>query len=407
MGWWFVALILVLVSWYPGNPGLWLWVLMSCLSEVHPCLLCFGPPLQRARLCSDITGAFVNDPRHKKCHEALVEAAKPLASITVGSGQREELREIVMDAMHFLEEQSGNSEQKPLNESLQEAVDTIWAKLSQLGKVPACIPPCGFQPAARVFQCATCRFVDCQFALDCPVQDLWTYTDETIVLHCNVPFNIPTGLPVTWLFVPNKSSLSSTSYFDSEMFIGDKLLWEMRFSATQGLTTLTGKKFFLHVQEVTFVYALAVHPWVYVCFRVPGVWVELMCPPMAQLRTQDMTLFKKLKGNPEKPFSLTIEEPAPGTVACHLGEPSKPIIRKFFYLNVSEGSVEEEKELQGVFSTVLHWLDDENPQPYIPALGLAVAAGSIAFILLLIYATDVDIRVAERMTDRWIHSRGL
>ncbi|XP_058710735.1 sperm acrosome membrane-associated protein 6 [Poecile atricapillus] len=330
MGWWFVALMLMLVPWHPRNPGLWLWVLMSCLPEVHPCLLCFGPPLQRARLCRDITGAFANNPELKECHEALVEAAQPLASVTVGSGQREELREIVMDAMFFLEEQRGKSEQnegrcmkvygdqgegtlsylniwdtpEPLNETLQEAVNTIWTKLNQLGKVPACIPPCGFQPAARVFQCATCSLVDCQFALDCPVQDLWTYTDETIVLRCNVPFHTPSSLPVTWMFAPN-------------------------------------------------------------------------------LRTQDMTLFKELKGNPEKPFSLTIEEPAPGTVACRLGEPSKPIIRKFFYLNVSEGSVEEEKGLQAVFSTVLHRLHDKTPVPHTPTMGLALAAGSMAFILLL------------------------
>ncbi|XP_005056481.2 PREDICTED: sperm acrosome membrane-associated protein 6-like isoform X1 [Ficedula albicollis] len=302
MGWWFVALMLVLVPWHPRNPALWLWVLMSCLPEVHPCLLCFGPTLQRARLCSYVTGLPVEHPRHKICLADLVRAAKQLASVTVGSGQREELRDIVIDAMNFIEDQKGN---KPFRASLREAVNTIWVKLSELEKVPACIPPCGFQPDARVFQCATCRFVDCQFALDCPVQDLWTYTDETIVLHCNVPFKIPKGTPVTWLFVPN-------------------------------------------------------------------------------LRTQDMALFKKVNGNPEKPFSLTIEEPAPGTVACILGEPAKPIVRKFFYLNVSEGSVEEEKELQGVFSTVLQSLDAEKSQPPIPALGLAVAAGSTAFVLLLL-----------------------
>ncbi|XP_041280956.1 sperm acrosome membrane-associated protein 6 [Onychostruthus taczanowskii] len=273
---------------------------MSCLPEINPCLLCFGPPLQRARLCHYMTGAFVDEPGHKKCLQALVEAAKPLASVTVGSGQREELREIVMDAMYSLEEQRGK---KSLNKSLQEAVNTIWAKLSQLGKVPACVPPCGFQEAARVFQCATCRLVDCQFALDCPVQDLWTYTDETVVLRCNVPFYVPPGVPITWMFAPN-------------------------------------------------------------------------------LRTQDMTLFKELKGNPEKPFSLTIEEPAPGTIACCLGERSRPIIRKFFYLNVSEGSVEEEKGLQAVFTNVLHW-DDETPT-HIPTMGLALGFGSMVFVLLLI-----------------------
>ncbi|XP_066189797.1 sperm acrosome membrane-associated protein 6 [Sylvia atricapilla] len=301
MAWWLVALMLMLALWHPRNPGLWLWVLMSCLPEVHPCLLCFGSPLQRARLCRDITGAFADKIRHKECLDTIAEAAKPLASITVGLGQREELREIVMDALYSLEEKSGK---KSLRESLQEAVNTIWAKLSRLEKAPACIPPCGFQPAARVFRCASCSFGDCQFGLDCPVQDMWTYTDETIVLRCSVPFPIPAGVPVTWMFVPN-------------------------------------------------------------------------------LRTQDMSLFKEVKGDPEKPFSLTIEEPAPGTVACRLGEPSKPIVRKFFYLNVSEGSVEEEKGLQAVFGTVLHWVDDKTPQPHIPAMGLALAVGSMVFILLL------------------------
>ncbi|XP_063260794.1 sperm acrosome membrane-associated protein 6 [Prinia subflava] len=275
---------------------------MSCLPEVHPCLLCFGPPLQRARLCRDITGVSVNHPSHRQCHEALVGAAKQLASVTVGPGQVEELREIVMDAMDYIED---HKRMKPLNESLRKAVNTIWAKLNQLEKAPACIPPCGFQPAARVFRCASCSLGDCQFSLDCPVQDLWTYTDETIVLRCSVPFPIPAGLPVTWMFVPN-------------------------------------------------------------------------------LRTQDMTLFKKLKGDPEKPFSLTIEEPAPGTVACRLGEPSKPIIRKFFYLNVSEGSVEEEKGLQAMFSTVLHWVDDKTALPHVPTMGLALGVGSMTFILLLV-----------------------
>lgn len=76
--------MLVLVPWRTRNLSLWLWVLMPCLPEVNPCLLCFGPPIQRARLCHDITGAFVDELRHKKCIEAIVEASKPLASVSVG-----------------------------------------------------------------------------------------------------------------------------------------------------------------------------------------------------------------------------------------------------------------------------------------------------------------------------------
>lgn len=51
---------------------------------------------------------------------------------------------------------------------------------------------------------------------------------------------------------------------------------------------------------------------------------------------------------------------------------------------MSEGSVEEEKGLQAMFSTVLHWLDDKTPLPHIPPMGLALAVGSMAFVLLLV-----------------------
>lgn len=93
MGWWWVPLLLVLAPWLPGNPGiqaevpgLWHWVaLVSWLPEVHPCLLCFGSPIQRSQLCRDITGASLKDPRHQRCLEALVQAAVPLASVTVGA----------------------------------------------------------------------------------------------------------------------------------------------------------------------------------------------------------------------------------------------------------------------------------------------------------------------------------
>ncbi|PKU39901.1 sperm acrosome membrane-associated protein 6-like [Limosa lapponica baueri] len=71
-------------------------------------------------------------------------------------------------------------------------MNIIWVKLSQLEE--------GYQPAARVFQCATCRLVDCQFPLDCPVQDMWAYADEAITVHCNVPFATPPDVPVTWMF---------------------------------------------------------------------------------------------------------------------------------------------------------------------------------------------------------------
>uniref|UniRef100_A0A803XLF7 Sperm acrosome associated 6 n=1 Tax=Meleagris gallopavo TaxID=9103 RepID=A0A803XLF7_MELGA len=65
---------------------------------------------------------------------------------------------------------------------------------------PACIPPCGHQPAARIFQCSTCRLVDCQFPVDCPVQDVWVHEDEAVTLRCDVPFAVPPELQVTWMF---------------------------------------------------------------------------------------------------------------------------------------------------------------------------------------------------------------
>lgn len=93
MRWWWVPLMLVLAPWLPGNqgiqaggPALWQWVaLASWLSGVQSCLLCFGPPIQRARLCRDITGAPLNNPQHQHCLEALVQAAVPLTSVIVGA----------------------------------------------------------------------------------------------------------------------------------------------------------------------------------------------------------------------------------------------------------------------------------------------------------------------------------
>ena len=81
----------------PGNPGIWVlgfgamawWVLLMLVLApwvpgVHTCLFCFGPAIQRSRLCHETTGAPVSDPRHRQCLEALVQAAVPLASVTVG-----------------------------------------------------------------------------------------------------------------------------------------------------------------------------------------------------------------------------------------------------------------------------------------------------------------------------------
>ncbi|XP_027559101.1 sperm acrosome membrane-associated protein 6 [Neopelma chrysocephalum] len=315
MGWWWVALMLVLVPWRPRNAGLWLWVaLVLCLPGVHSCLLCFGPPRVREQLCREITGAPAEKIDNKICQEILVEAAEPLASVTVGATQHEELQYIVANALYYVVKQK---DKKPFHEALQEAVDAIWVKLSQMTKVPACVPPCGFQPDARVFQCATCHFADCEFPLDCPVQDLQTYPDKPIVLHCDVPFSFPGSQPVAWMFAPN-------------------------------------------------------------------------------LRTQDMSLFEELKGNPENPSSLTVEEPVPGTVACRLGEVSKPFVRKFFYLNVSERSVEEEKGLQAMFSTVLPWVPTETPRAPIPTMGLALGVASMALVLLVVAVWQCARRKSRR-----------
>ncbi|XP_032304309.1 sperm acrosome membrane-associated protein 6 isoform X3 [Coturnix japonica] len=180
MEWRWVPLLLLLMPWLPG---------------LHPCLLCFVPPVQWARICREIT-LSAQDSQHQQCLEALAEAAAPLAPVTVGSGQSEALRKIVLDAFDLLEKQ----DKKPFEVSLQEAIKMIWMKLSQLEPAPACIPPCGYQPAARIFQCSTCRLVDCQFPVDCPVQDLWVPEDEAITLHCEVPFAAPSELEVTWMF---------------------------------------------------------------------------------------------------------------------------------------------------------------------------------------------------------------
>ncbi|XP_054022529.1 sperm acrosome membrane-associated protein 6 [Dryobates pubescens] len=170
---------------------------------------------------------------------------------------------------------------------------------------PACIPPCGYQPAASIFKCATCRFEHCPFPLDCPVQDKWVQEDEAITLLCSVPFATPAGSAVTWMFAKD-------------------------------------------------------------------------------LRTQDLAHFEELQGSVSGPFSLTIQEPVPGTVACCLGPISQPLVRKYFYINVSERGVEEEKLLQARFRSVLHWSHHEAAVHHMALLRLGLAFGSIVLLMLLV-----------------------
>ncbi|KAM6373239.1 LOW QUALITY PROTEIN: sperm acrosome membrane-associated protein 6 [Pluvialis apricaria] len=255
-------------------------------------------------------------PQHQHCLEALVQAAVPLTSVIC-----EALQEIIKDVLHFLEKQrdmrkayedQGEGTLSHLDiwdtpepfEVLQEAVNIIWVKLSQLEEAPACIPPCGYQPDAHVFQCATCRLVDCHFPLDCPVQDMWAHADEAITLHCDVPFAIPPDLPITWMFAKD-------------------------------------------------------------------------------LHTQDLALFEELQESAEGPLSLTLQDPTLGTIACHMGVLSEPLVRKYFYLNVSEGSMKADQGLQA-FRAVLCWPHNRTPLHHMTSLGLGLALGSMALVLLLL-----------------------
>ncbi|XP_042695410.1 sperm acrosome membrane-associated protein 6 [Centrocercus urophasianus] len=281
-----LPLLLLLVPWLPG---------------LHPCLLCFGPPVQWARLCREMARSS-QDSQHQHCLEALAEAAVPLAPVTVGAAQSEALRKIVMDALHLLEKQK---DKKPFEVSLREAIQMIWVKLSQLEQAPACIPPCGHQPAARIFQCSTCRLVDCQFPVDCPVQDLWVHEDEAITLHCDVPFAVPPELQVTWMFAKD-------------------------------------------------------------------------------IRTQDLALFEELQRGVGEPPSLTVQDPTLGTVACRLGAASETLARKYFYLNVSGGSVEAEQGLQARFRAVLRWPQGRAPVHLTTSLQLGLVLGFVSLVLLLL-----------------------
>ncbi|XP_054250536.1 sperm acrosome membrane-associated protein 6 [Indicator indicator] len=274
MGWWWLSLMLVMSPWLSGNPGiqagppgLWQWVVLaSWLPGVHPCLLCFSSPLQWTNLCHGITGAPANHSLHRQCLEAIAHAALPLASVTVGLEQHKTLEETMALALKFLE----------------------YAE----GLVPACIPPCGYQPAASVFKCATCRFEHCPFPLDCPVQDKWVQEDEAITLLCNVPFTTPTDTAVTWMFAKD-------------------------------------------------------------------------------LRTQDLVRFEELQGSVSGPFSLTIQEPVPGTVACCLGPVSQPLVRKYFYINGPSGN-----------------------------------AGGSEVAVTPRHPTDLDNMILQSVPNAWIHPRG-
>ncbi|XP_069730452.1 sperm acrosome membrane-associated protein 6 [Phaenicophaeus curvirostris] len=246
MGWWWVALMLGLAPRLPGTtsilaggPCLWHWVVLaSCVPGVQLCLSCFGGHISWAQVCHANTGAPAEDPRFQRCLKDITLTLEPLNAVTVASGQHEALRKIILDARHFLDTQH---QSRPSKTSLLEAIDAIFVKLTQLEAAPACVPPCGYQPAARVFQCATCRHVDCQFPLDCPMQDMLARVDETITVLCNVSFATPQDLPVTWMFARDLRTQDLTLFEELQGWAQRALVLKLRDPTSGTIACQLGK----------------------------------------------------------------------------------------------------------------------------------------------------------------------
>ncbi|XP_046786455.1 sperm acrosome membrane-associated protein 6 isoform X3 [Gallus gallus] len=102
------------------------------------------------------------------------------------------------------------------------------------------------------------------------------------------------------------------------------------------------------------------------------------------IRTQDLALFEELQRGIGEPPSLTVQDPTLGTIACRLGAASETLARKYFYLNVSGGSVEAEQELQARFRAVLRWPQGRAPLHLTTSLQLGLVLGVAGLVLLLL-----------------------
>ncbi|XP_044274731.1 sperm acrosome membrane-associated protein 6-like [Varanus komodoensis] len=326
----------------PAGSPLLLW--LALFSQASACLLCFSSAPQRLRICQQFLGH--HSARHAVCLEALQEGFRPhtatqvgecrpaehctepmeeagacrgasdvqhsghtIADILAGFGRQkaratcisvseiEKLKDTFARIVFYLEEKGMAA--VPYRLAIQEAAEHIKKELAELKD--------GFQREARRFQCSSCSIVDCQLPIDCPVQDVHKQEGDGTLLSCEVKFQIPTDSTFRWKFAKD----------------------------------LEGK-------------------------RIKEGWIALkrvphcdLCRSLSfchlQLRTEDLSLFQDLQFGFSR--SLLIQPTLGshhGTIACEIAEEEDVLIRKFYYLNVTEKRTGLEKRLQDMFKAILN-----------------------------------------------------
>ncbi|XP_045431965.1 sperm acrosome membrane-associated protein 6 [Pipistrellus kuhlii] len=174
------------------------------------CLLCFTSYSERHRICQIFVG--VEGPRVQKCEEAFSDAFKGLQDAEINYDERGHLHDSFSQITFSLQEIA--TARGSYLVAFPYAAKKMQEVIAQLKKVPACVPPCGFQELSRRFLCLGCYSKVCDLPLDCPIQDVTVRRGDQALFSCTVDFQLPKEeITYSWKFAEGGLRTRDTSFF--------------------------------------------------------------------------------------------------------------------------------------------------------------------------------------------------
>ncbi|XP_066494157.1 sperm acrosome membrane-associated protein 6 [Tiliqua scincoides] len=219
-----------------------LWLALS--SQVTACLLCFSTKAQRLRVCQYFLGH--QSPQHGACLEALRTAFLPYTKIQVAMFQLEKLKDTFSKVIFYLEEKGMAN--VPYHQAIPEAAGEVQKEVVKL--------KAGIQEVARHYKCDSCRIMDCQLPVDCPLTAVHKAAGDTTFLKCDVKFALPAETTVKWKFAKDLNTQHLTLFKDLYFGYSTSLLIKPTLGSHQGTYTcqiaeendiLVRKYFYLNV----------------------------------------------------------------------------------------------------------------------------------------------------------------
>ncbi|XP_062818844.1 sperm acrosome membrane-associated protein 6 isoform X2 [Anolis carolinensis] len=288
-------------------------------SPALACLYCFSNGAERLQVCQYFLGH--ESEQHGACLQALKVAFEPYLSTKVDANEMPKLKDTFSRIIFFMEEKG--TAKVPYRIGISEAAEEVKSEVANLKKAPACIPPCGKSRNHLIFL----KISSLHSIFVSPPEHLFPFWLMNLFSALLLLYS--TGFQINARYY----TCSTCSFEDCQLPIDCPI---QDIDKKEGAATLLSCE---------------------VKFEIPRDRT-IRWKFAKDLRTEDLFLFQDLSFgfNPTLLIRPTLGAHH-GTFICEIAEGDDILLRKYFYVNVTEKRLGLEKELQSMFIAIL------NPPP--------------------------------------------